>query len=220
VIPEKPDLQAGSQIITIQQLRHIVPKKALKETERADKARAKDRQEEVIDHMNRAIRLDPEFVAARNNLAALYLRINDPEPAIAQLEEAIKIDPHNPTLFTNLAIAYTEVGKFDAAERAARVTVDLDRIDGLPRFLLGITLVYQQKFTDEALQCFEQTGDGYPLAHLLAGRVLIARNSLELAKTEIQTYLSSREQRHRLMATQWLDIIERNEQRSAVSAPQ
>jgi Flp pilus assembly protein TadD len=123
-------------------------------------------------------------------------------------------------VFTNLVIGYIMTERFDAAERAARATVDLDRTDGLPRYLLGVALVYQRKFTEEALQCFELSSDERPLAHLLAGRVLIARNNLQAAKSEIRTYLSSKEQTHRVTANQWLDIIERNEQQRPAVSPQ
>ena len=59
--------------------------------EKAERARAKNRTDEAIVHFEQAILIDPEFVTARNNLGALYLRLAKLEPAIAQLEEAAKV---------------------------------------------------------------------------------------------------------------------------------
>lgn len=212
--PQAGSNDPGSNIVTIQELRHAVPRKARKEMEKAEKARAKDRKDEAIDHLKQAILIDPEFVSARNNLAAIYLIAANAEPAIAQLEEAAKIDPNNPILFRNLTVGYAMMHKFDAAERVARLRVDLDRTSGHARMLLGFALIQQQKFTEEALQCFERAGNEYPLAHLLAAMVLIEQRNSKRAKCEIQTYLSSGHQELRATATLWLDLIDQSEQQS------
>jgi len=209
----------ASKFVTVQELNHNVPKKARKEVEKAERAHAKNQIGEAIVHFKQAILIDPIFVAARNNLAAIYLRAANPEPAIAQLEEAVKIDPHHPILFKNLTVGYIMIHNFEAAERVARVTLGLDRTGSRAPMLLGFVLVNRQKFNEEALQCFERAHDEYPLAHLLAGRVLIAQGNSEKAKSEIQTYLSSGEQTFRVTATNWLDVINQSEQRSAAVLP-
>ncbi len=218
--PVQPhDSHAKPQVVTFQQLQHVVPKKALKEMEKADAARAKKRKDEEMVHLITAIQLDPGFVAARNNLATLYIQQNNPQPAIEQLEEALKVDPHNPILFTNLTIGYTVMGQFDAAERSARTTADLNRGGALPRLLLGSALVYQRKYTDEAVKLLTGLGDEYPIAHLLMARILIARNELEPAKGEIQTYLSFKNQEDVQIAKEWLDVIDKMEQETVAGLP-
>jgi hypothetical protein len=51
----------------------------------AEKAIALGREQETIAHMRNAVRIDPEYVAARNNLAYRLLP-TDPEIAIAHLK--------------------------------------------------------------------------------------------------------------------------------------
>lgn len=216
--PQQPHADsnvAASNTVTAQELHHKVPKKARKEVEKAERARAKNRMDEAIVHFKQAISIDPELVAARNNLAAIYLRAAQPEPAIAQLEEAAKIDPKHPVLFRNLAVGYAMIHNLEAAERAARVTVGLDRTGGRAPLLLGYVLMEQRKFTEEALQCFERARDEYPLAHLLAAQVLVAQGHSEKARSEIYTYLSSGEQNFRATATRWLDLIDQGQQKRA-----
>ncbi len=210
-----------TQIITVHELRHVVPKRALKEKQKADDAGSHNRRQEAIDHLNAAIQLDPEYVGARNDLAVWLMRGNDLEPAISQLEEAIKVDPHYPLLFSNLTVGYIVTGKLADAERTARVTMDLDRAGRLPRLLLGLALVSEHKYTEEVLRCLGPTLNEYPLAHLLVARVYIAQHNLTQAKSEIQTYLAGPVTAQTPVATQWLDYIEDNQRlEAAKTSPQ
>lgn len=209
----------GKSTVTLQELRHAVPKKAQKEMDKAENARSHERRHEAIDHLNRAISIDPEFVAARNNLAVIYLTSGDGKSAVAQLEEAAKVDPHNPTLFTNLTLGYTAIHNFDAAERAARTRLALDGTSTKAHLFLGLVLLEQRKFTDEALRCFERARDEHPLAHLLAGRLFMAQGDSRKARSELKTYLSiGAEDGNRALALHWLEVIDEGEQKS-VTAP-
>ena len=218
-LPQHHDVD--SQTITFQQLRHVIPKKAIKEKESADKALDENQKEEAIGHLKAAIRIDPGFVRARNDLAVVYVWMGNPDPAIEQLNEAIKLDPHLPRLYMNLGIGYIVAGKFDDAERAARVAVDLDRAGTLPRFVLGSALYYQAKFTEETLQCAERTRDQHPVAHLFAARIFLERREFEHARGEIQAYLSGNQPSPAFVtvANSWLDYIATHEQKAAAVFP-
>jgi tetratricopeptide (TPR) repeat protein len=202
----------GENTVTLQALRHKVSKKGRKEAEKAKRALAENRTDEAIGHLKCAISIDPELVASRNSLAAIYLRAANPEPAIAQLEEAAKIDPKQPVLYMNLAVGYAMIHNLEAAERAARWSVDLDRTGGgHARMVLAFALIAQRKFTEEALQCFAQVRDKYPVAHLLAAHVLLAQGHSERAKSEIYTYLSSGERTFREAAARLLDRVSQSQ---------
>ncbi len=222
VVSEQPHQRAADSLtVTIEQLRHPVPKKALKEKEKAERAFGQNRTEEAMSHLEAAIRIDPEFVWARNDLAALHLRMNDPRPAIEQLNEAIKFDPHFPLLYINLAIGYIETEGFGDAERAAREAADLDRTRTLPRYLLAVSLYFQKKFTEEALRCATETSSFYPASHLFAARILIERNNFEPARAEIRAYFSSNQPAPEFVTTakSWLDFMASHEQKSAAVTP-
>jgi tetratricopeptide (TPR) repeat protein len=193
--------------VTVQELSHPIPQKALKEAELSEKARIKNNIEEMIKHLQKAIAIDPEFVAARNNLAVIRLKANDPAAAVEELNEAVKINPHHPILFKNLALSYSELREFEAAERAARLAVDLDRTNAGIQMVLGLVLIGARKFNEEAIQCFERAASRDPIAHLFAARVLMSEGDTEKAKSEINTYLSSGDQRNREAAIQWLNRV-------------
>ncbi len=203
--------------VTLQELQHVVPTKARKAMEKAEAARLKNRTDEAIKHYSQAVSIDPEFVSARNNLAAIYLMTQRPEPAIAQLEAAIKTDPIRPVLFTNLAMGYGLIQQYGAAERAARVAAGLDRTGALAHLLLGLALISQRKVNAETLQCFERA-QTYPVAHFYAAGVLMAQGQLKPAKAEIQVYLNGAgDQDLRAVATHWLGLIDQGEQTSFTS---
>jgi tetratricopeptide (TPR) repeat protein len=165
---------AGLNTVTLQELEHVVPRRAQAEMEKAESALFKNRMDDAISHFNRAISVDPEFVAARNNLAVAYFTMARVELAIRQLESAIKTDPRRAALFANLALGYALIRQYDAAERAVRLAVDLDRAEALPSFLLGLVLTSQLKSNGEAFQYFEQAAGTYAEAHLFAARLLMA----------------------------------------------
>jgi len=214
-IRESPQSSGESNVATIQEINHKIPKKARAEAITAEKARLAKKIDEAALHYRRAILIDPQFVAARNNLAFLFQE-SDPESAVSQLEEAVKIDPHSALLFRNLTIAYARSNRYEEAERAARTTVDLDRTGALaPLMLLGFALVDRQKLTDEALQCFERARDEYPVADLLAARVLMGQGKLARARAELRTYLCGPEPKHSGVAKNWLELIDRHEEKKA-----
>jgi tetratricopeptide (TPR) repeat protein len=205
-------------VVTVQELSHHVPVKARKEMEKAEKARAGKLADEAITHYKQVILIDPEYVAARNNLAVIYLSRSNAKLALEQLEEAIKIDPRNPALFTNLTIAYHALHQLHDAERTARMAIDLDRAGTEPPMLLGMVLAEQRKFTEEALRCFRWSVANYPVAHLFAANILMTQGNLRDAKSEIESYLASSQQENREMAVKWLAEVTTQEAQSSATS--
>jgi predicted Zn-dependent protease len=115
-------------MVSLQELKHTIPRKALKEMEKAERAQVANRTEEPITRCKQAISIDPEYVAAHHNLAIVYLNGSNTQQALAELEEAIKVEPHNPTLFTNLSIGYFPARQLADAERTARCACLSDEI--------------------------------------------------------------------------------------------
>jgi tetratricopeptide (TPR) repeat protein len=58
------------------------------------------------DHLSQAVRLKPDSVAARSNLAASYARIGKYDLAMEQFRKAVELDPQNYDTNHNLAEAY------------------------------------------------------------------------------------------------------------------
>lgn len=200
-----------STTVTLQELQHVVPREARAEMEKAERARLKHQLEEEIDHLKKAVRIDPENITARNNLG-VCLAATEPTSAIAQWEEAIKVNPQKGLLFNNLAAGYVLVHNLEAAERAARASVELDRTTLRARALLGLVLYEKHKYTAETLALLERASIEYSMTHVFAAKVLIERGEFQKARAHIQAYLSSAEVEYRNDANRMLDFIDQTRQ--------
>jgi tetratricopeptide (TPR) repeat protein len=207
---DAPSRPAG-EVVSVQELEHKVPHKAASEYEQADKARATGNLAGSIRHLETAVKIDPEFVAARNNLAALYLLNQQVGPAVAQLEECIKLDPNDYMPASNLALAYMIERDLPAAERTARRGVELDHTGTRSRLILAMALLMQDKFTPEALGLLKRAEQDFPQAQLLSARIYAAHGEFDEARAAINGYLASGQQDGRPLAKQWLKLIDRTE---------
>jgi tetratricopeptide (TPR) repeat protein len=193
--------------VTFQELQHRVPKEARAEMEKADRAKLKHQREQAIEHLKKAILIDPEYIAARNNLGVWLLPI-EPESAIFQWEEAIKVNPRKGLLYHNLAIAYFVIHNLEGTERAARMALDLDRTANRVRAVLGLVLYEEHKYTEETCALLARASDEYAMTHVFAAQVLMVLGQMQEARTHVQAYLSSGEMEYRSHASKMLDSID------------
>ena len=70
--------QPAADSVTLQELSHSVPSRARREMEKGRQAFAKHINREALVHLLRAVENDPEYVAARNNLALVYMSMGNP----------------------------------------------------------------------------------------------------------------------------------------------
>lgn len=98
-----------------------------------------------------ALKLDPSFVEAAQNLSALYL--DDParpDDAIALLKVALEKSPGTPRLLQNLGFAYGLKGDVEGAGRAYEASVAKGE-DAHVRFAYG-TLLFEKKQPEKAAE--------------------------------------------------------------------
>lgn len=195
--------------VSINELAHKVPGKALKEWERAQKARDKGQVSEAVAHFEKATDIDPEFVAAHNNAGALLLLEGKPDDALRHLQACVKLDPHNAMPVSNMAVALMMQHRFPEAEEAARRGLDLDRTGNRVRLIYALSLVMQDKFTKEAMQALERAQDEYPQARLLSARIYAAWGKRDEALESVNVYLKSGEPTGVDLAKQWKEILEK-----------
>jgi Flp pilus assembly protein TadD len=197
--------QPISGVVTVHQLEHKIPGKARKEFQKAVRENDQGHRGSAMDHLKKAINIDPEFAMARSDLGAYYLFEGKPDLAVEQLNKAIAIDPHSPMPYSNLAVAYMMQNKVQSAERAARQLAEVDHAGSTrSSLLLGMSLVMQNKFTDEAQQNLVRAERDFPQASLLLARVLAARGQIQPAKDRIQHYLASGQAEGASLAKKWM----------------
>ena len=180
----------ASETVTLHELSHRVPGRAVKEYERALKANNEGEKENAIAYFHKAIAADPKFVAAINNLGVTYLEMNRVDVAIEQFTKAIAVDPHAARPHVNLAIAYLRQSLFADAEQAARRAVDLDRVGRYGRLVLGVSSIMKGNFTAEAERSLTQAAQEYTVAKVWLAIGLIARGDIANARDHLRTYVA------------------------------
>ena len=193
--------------VSLNALSHRVPGKAIKEWERAQKARQRGDEDQALVYLKKAIEIDPEFVPALNNIAAMLLGSMRASEAIEYLRKCTELDPHAYMPYANLAIAHLMENNFADAEAAARRAMEVDRTGNRSRVIFGLTVVLQDKFTDEALTAVTRAKSEFPQAGLVAARIYAARGMRDEALTEVNEYLASGDLAGADVAKQWRGIL-------------
>jgi tetratricopeptide (TPR) repeat protein len=181
----------GSGVVSFAQLKHKVPKEAQKYYKEADKRYKKGDLDGSLALLKRATEIDPEYVEALNNLGCRYMMKDDPENALAAYRRASELDAHAPLVHANMAIALLTLKRHDEAESAARKGLEVDPADPKARYLLGVSLYMQRKYTDEAVDALRRVSQTIPHAYVALAATLAARGGLEEARTLLNSYINS-----------------------------
>jgi Flp pilus assembly protein TadD len=210
----------GPKTISVQELQHEPSKKAVKELNRAREALRKGNESSNEKHLLKAIKIDPMFLEARNDLGSHYVRLKAYDKAIQQFETIIKDYPHAPRGYHNLSVTYMLVNRFEDAGRAAKQAMDLDPSATRERMLLGLSLVLRNKFTDEAVDYLRQSKAEFPNAQVILARALAGRGETRDAIQELESYLATTsDNTGRAIATQWLSMLKVNSAAASVPTP-
>src|SRR5258707_15860627 len=107
------------------------------------------RGDEAFREFNSAIRIDPNFVSARNNLGRMLAEHGKTAEAIAEFERVLKRDPSHVQAHYNLGALYADAGDFArAADHFARAR-EADQND--PQLALAfLNVAYRANRTSEA----------------------------------------------------------------------
>jgi cytochrome c-type biogenesis protein CcmH/NrfG len=200
--------QPGPGTVTVRALEHKIPGKAMKEFTHATKERLKGNHQSAIEHLKTAVAIDPEFLAAWNDLGANYMSLNQSDLAIAPFEKVIEIDPHEPLGYANLGAAYLVQNEPAAAERAAREEIKLDRKGTRGNLILGSALVLQEKCTPEAEHNLERALPEFPRARMMLALWLALNGAIDRAEEELRQYIAIAEPDGASLAQQWLERLD------------
>jgi len=194
----------GDGTVSVSELQHRVPARALQEAQKGESALRKKKVEEAIGHFESALEIDPDYAAAREGLANVCLQKHDDGRAVTHLEVLLRQRPSSIWAWTNLSAAQFRLGRAAEAEAAARRALALDATQKINRYVLGISLAAQGKNPDEALASLRQSCDKFPLGHVVAARILAARGDIAGARDQLESYLGSDSPEDRVELQAWL----------------
>jgi tetratricopeptide (TPR) repeat protein len=112
-------------VVSLRELEHPIPKKALREAYEAQKLADAHKTAESIARYEKAIRIYPQYRDARVDLGVEYARGGRLSDAREQFQEALEIGPPVSTIYFDLALAALAAHEYRQAEKQARKALEL-----------------------------------------------------------------------------------------------
>ena len=131
----------------------ILSSKSLSENEKAMdfyskglKEAKKENYEKAVEYFGKAVKEDPEFAFAWDNLGVNYRRLNNFDKAIECYTKSLEIDPNGLMPLQNIAVAYQYKKEYSKAIEAYEKLAKIDKNN--PEVYYGIGNVYASNLND------------------------------------------------------------------------
>lgn len=137
--PDWPDTSANhpiSGVVSLHELEHPVPKKAIREAHEAERFSRNHDIPKAIAKLENAIRIDPSYRDAHVNLGVQYARSGRVADADAEFKKALDIGPPVASLYANEAVTSLVLHRIQDAETFARKALELDRANSAAQHVL------------------------------------------------------------------------------------
>jgi len=206
-----PPAEPVAPVISVRELQ--LPAGAMKEFRRSEKSISSRDFLSAADHLKKALRIEPDFVQAHNNLGATYMELEKFEDAISEFKKTIELDSKMEAPYRNMSLSLFELGRYSEAEAAARQALALSPQHGAARYTLGRALAAQGSTSAETEELLRGTLEEFPEARLPLAEVLLNRCASDAAAAELRSYLASGtiEPEKRRAVQTWLGRAERGQ---------
>ena len=203
VEPESGD-KPGTGTVSISQLKHKPPSKAVRDYERAQARFEKGDLSGSAESLERAIALDPEYMEAHNNLGSRYMLLGKIDQALVEFRRAAELDSNAQLVLVNLAVALLHNRQFAEAEKTAREAMRLVSNDVKSHYVLGIALYAQRRYTPETVESLQRASREFSAARLPLAHLLAVGGNKTAAKEMLEAYLKGPEVEKRAEAERLL----------------
>jgi cytochrome c-type biogenesis protein CcmH/NrfG len=189
-----PAALGGNHVVDIRTLTANIPKRALKEYEKAVREIKDHNTQSAIERLEMSVKLAPNFYNAHLGLSQEYRKTNRLDAAEQELTRAFELNPREGTPLIQLGEIYLEKNNF---ERAAEVLSQAIRIEpgsaiahyalGRARYKLSEYAEAEQAFTRAAL--LDKDFEG---AQLMLLHVYVRQGKLSAALSRIDALLDKK----------------------------
>ena len=169
-----------------------VPQRARDAYEKAEKAIAKHRPEEVSRYIQKALEIYPAYAPALTLRGALSLDKNDIAAAVEDFDRAVHADNTYAMAYGAMAAALNRLSKFDEALRAAERASSLAPNSWQAYFEMAKSYVGKADYQRALQQLAHAQGhlaQEYPPLHLLRANVLLGLQNFNDAANELKSFL-------------------------------
>jgi len=152
------------QSISLTQLCHRVPKEARKSVARAAKLAKSEDHQGAAEELEAAVRLDPEFADAYQQLGIEYGELGRPSDAANAFRRLLELSPDSVKGHCYLGLALLLTGDRAQSEQHIRLALRQSPEDARCQFLLGYVLWRQEATRTDGLQHMQNAARGLPYA--------------------------------------------------------
>jgi tetratricopeptide (TPR) repeat protein len=181
----------GGSTVSLQQLNHKVPAAAQKAYQKGEQAASKGNLEEACAHFEEAVKIDPEFADAYNDLGAAKAGMKQLPEAAAEFQKAIDLAPEHPLALPNLSIVLAKMKNYHDAGEVARRALRVAPGSGKIHYILAVSILADHGNLDDALVHLERAAAEVPSAHITAAEILAQRGRSPEAIRHLEDYLAT-----------------------------
>jgi len=166
--------------------------KAAKEYDKGNKARENRDLRAALEHYQKALRIDPNFYPALNNMGALYEQHGNHVQAEEAFLKALRISPDDGESYINLGHVLFEEGQYRPAIDRLNQGLDRSPHSAAGNFFLG-SVYYKLHELEKAEPLLRQACVLDPQhmapAHLQLANLYLLRRQYLAARVQLETYL-------------------------------
>jgi tetratricopeptide (TPR) repeat protein len=169
-----------------------VPRKAVKELEKGNRAWKDGKVEKARAHFEKAIAIYPQFDEAQNALGLLLIRENQREAARAAFSHAIEANPKYAPALINLAKLEFDAKQYANAARLAQQALATEPLSPPGLFVAAEATFFAKRYAETvsyAKTLHTLPHSQYALAHYLAAKALESQGQIADAALEYQTFV-------------------------------
>lgn len=181
-----------SKVVSAAELRQSIPSAAKKQYELGLKSVNKGNFEKAATHFQEALAIYPEYIAARNDLGAQYLKLKQLDEAQKHFDMVLANDPKNFNAKFNMGLVQVERRNYAEAIALLNQAITIDSTRPVARLWIGIAKlelgdlpVAEQELTRALIM----GGDDCVAAHYHLARIYFSRGAVEDARRSVLTYI-------------------------------
>ena len=182
----------GIRVISTAELNQPVPAGAKKEYNLGLKFVAKDDFMQAAAHFKEALTIYPEYLAARNDLGAQYLKLKRLDEAEESFQIVLERDPKNFNAKFNLGLVRIERKDYTDAISQLNQAIAIDSARPVARLWLGFTLLEMGDLPSaerELMKALVMGGASCVAAHYHMARIYMSRGDTVEATRALRAYL-------------------------------
>jgi len=181
-----------SRVVSVAELKQSVPADARKEYELGLKSVAKGNVVEAASRFAQAISIYPEYLAARNDLGAQFLKLKRIDEAEKSFQMVIEKDPKNFNAKFNLGLVRVERKDYGEAIGQLNQAIAIDSTRPVARLWLGVALLESGDTASaerELTRALVMGGAECIAAHYHLARIFMSRGDTTEALRSVRAYL-------------------------------